>query len=314
MDTVHDDTQTMVNALRATLAAGDVSNSGQVRTQIEAYLGPETSARLRPQVHQVAVAAEENLPANLTRISPLTSDTLQRLSQELADARGWTPVIAQRTTQLWAYALGFEDLAATSWSRDPAREGPERPGHAAPSNPDLTLLPPEPERLSSQSINQAMEQPPTAGWPKPKKMLARHSTTLEGAPSLGSTLGYDGLGLAPFTIAIVALLVVLLVPVLVVGAAGFLLPVIGIVIAGWLASRQGRGALTASPAGLEFIPYDSRMTAPKPEQVYTASWSEVIAEPGLVTTFRFAGHRVQVGPLNRRFARAATAQVSGSAQ
>jgi hypothetical protein len=129
----------MVAALRAVLASDpeDAGRPSRLRLHLDGVLGPDEAHRLRRLVHQVVAASEDNLPVNLTRIAPLTAESLQRLSGELAQARGWTDVVSRRTTQIWATALGFEELVASSWPREPV---PERPA-AGPvaAHPGLPL-------------------------------------------------------------------------------------------------------------------------------------------------------------------------------
>ena len=86
-----DDFRTMLAALRTAVEAPGADRPGRLRGRLDAALGPEDSARLRRLVHQVVAAAEENVPHDLRRIAPLTPQSLHRLSQDLADARGWTP-------------------------------------------------------------------------------------------------------------------------------------------------------------------------------------------------------------------------------
>ncbi|SFC44970.1 hypothetical protein SAMN04487968_106230 [Nocardioides terrae] len=110
----------VVDALHHALDADPTAGSrpGQLRAELTARLG-ELAPSHRPQIHQVVAAAEDNLPATLTRVAPLTSQSLLRLSEELATGRGWTRATAERTIAIWATALGFGDLVASSWPREP---------------------------------------------------------------------------------------------------------------------------------------------------------------------------------------------------
>jgi len=110
----------VADALRRVLDADPSAGSrpGQLRAELTARLGQLAPAH-RPQIHQVVAAAEDNLPATLTRVAPLTAQSLLRLSEELAAGRGWTLATAERAIATWATALGFGDLVASSWPREP---------------------------------------------------------------------------------------------------------------------------------------------------------------------------------------------------
>lgn len=294
---VSEDYRTMLAALRTAVAApGGADRPGRLRQQLEAALGPEEARRQRRLVHQVVVAAEENLPLDLRRISPLTPQSLHHLSDDLAGARGWTPEAARRVTQLWASALGFADLAAASWPRT------DLDAPAAPPIGEVTLLPPAPPQQVAASPAPTGPHP---SWPTPPTSLARHSSMLSGEPALGATLGYAGMSLPLCVATATTLTAVLCLPILLIGATGALLPLLGVAGAKVLVSRLGRGALVASATGIEFVPYDVSLRTPRPHQAFGAPWSHVSVETGRVSAVRLAGRRVQVGPRNRRFADAA---------
>lgn len=283
-----EDVQLLLTALRRAVAApGAAERPGRLRQQLDAALGPEDSTRMRRQVHQIVAAAEENVPHHLRRISPLTAQSLQRLSDDLAAARGWRPDAAQRTTQLWATALGFADVAASSWPRAVAPPG------------EATLLPPSAPAPPAPS-------PVPRSWPRPPTSLARHATMLSGEPAVGATLAYAGMNLTACVVGMVSLTVLLCLPVIAVGATGFLLPLLGLGGARLLIGRLDRGALVASATGLEFVPYDISMRTPRSQHAFGAPWSQVEVGLGRVSALRFAGRRVQVGPRNRSFAEAAS--------
>ncbi len=301
------DFRTLVAALRSALTTGSgaAERPGQLRLRLEEELdaSEDTDAgRLRRLVHQVVAAAEENLPANLTRIAPLTAESLRRLSSELADARGWSLDAAQRTTRIWAAALGFEELVASSWPRTP-----ERPQPATPISADVlepTAAPP----------GQEPTPPPAkrpASWPPLRKAVAAHSRSAAGEETLGAAQAYAGMSLPLFAGALVLLVLVLIAPVLFLDAVGLLLPVVGAAVAAVLVRFLGYGALVATRSGLEFTPYDGPMRKARPDRAYSASWSEVTVEPGYFSTVRFAGHRIQLGPRNRNFADALAAYDGG---
>lgn len=295
-----DDFMTMLVALRTAMAAPGADRPGRLRGRLDEALGPEDSARLRRLVHQVVAAAEENLPHDLRRIAPLTPQSLHRLSQDLADARGWTPDAARRTTQLWASALGFADLAASSWPREP--QGPQP---ASAPAPEATQLPPQ------QAPAVRADAAPVP-WPKTPKTFAAHTTTRSGEPALGATLGYAGMSLPLCVTAGVALVVVLCLPIFLVGAKGGLLPILAIVGGRVLVSQLGRGAVVASASWIEFTPYDVSLRKPKPEGAFGAAWSQVELERDTVSVLRFAGRRVQLGPRNRAFVAAAAQRIEAS--
>lgn len=291
-----DDFKTMLVALRAAVEAPGADRPGRLRGRLEAALGPEDSARLRRLVHQVVAAAEENLPHDLRRIAPLTPQSLHRLSQDLADARGWTPDAARRATQLWASALGFSDLAASSWPRDPEMvESGALTGTA-------TQLPPAPVPVTPHAAARAP-------WPAIAKTFAAHTTTRSGEPALGATLGYAGMSLPLCVTATISLTVLLCLPIVFIGATGGLLPILGVLGGRVLVGRLGRGAVVASASGIEFTPYDASLRSPQPEKAFGAPWSQVEVERDTVSVLRFAGHRVQLGPRNRAFVEAAAHRV-----
>jgi hypothetical protein len=293
-----DDFRTMLAALRTAMETPGADRPGRLRGRLDAVLGLEESTRLRRLVHQVVAAAEENLPHDLRRIAPLTSQTLHRLSQDLADARGWTPDTARRTTQLWASALGFSDLAASSWPREP-----DRPRPPVALAPETTQLPPQ------QVAPAVRRDGAPAPWPATPKAFAAHTATRSGEPALGAALGYAGMSLPLCVTALVTLTVVLCLPILLIGATGVLLPLLGVVGARVLVSRLGRGAVVASEGWIEFTPYDTSLRKPQPERAFGAPWSQVEVEKDTVSVLRFAGRRVQLGPRNRAFVEAVAQRV-----
>lgn len=313
MQDVSEDFTTMLTALRMAVATpADVARPGRLRQRLEEVLGQEDSIRLRRLVHQVVAAAEENLPHDLRRITPLTPQSLHRLSNDLAAARGWTPDAARRTTQLWASALGFGDLASSSWPRqaDPA---PQLPAYA-PVHLSATLLPGAPDAVvgAPQDPPAPHRRGPTPVWPPVPRNFARHTSNLAGEPAIGVCLAYAGMSLTTCAVLVVAMTVVLVLPIVVVGATGGILAVLGIAGAKVLIARLGRGALIASARGLEFIPYDTSLRKPRPEESFGAVWAQVSVAPAQVTRVRVAGRRVQVGPRNKAFVTAVMARAGTS--
>lgn len=319
MQDVSEDFRTMLAALRAAVAnPADAARPGRLRQRLEGALGPQDSVRLRRLVHQVVAAAEENLPHDLRRITPLTTQSLHRLSDDLAAARGWSPDAARRTTQLWASALGFGDLASSSWPRGAEDR------HAPAAHPSLplsaTLLPgapplqptPQPAPLFTPLATPPAVRTPPAGpalaWPPVPKNLARHTTNVAGEPALGVCLAYAGMSLTLCVVLVVAMTVVLLLPIIVLGGTGGILAVLGAGGAKLLINRLGRGALIASTRGLEFVPYDTSLSKPRPEKSFGALWPQVSVAPAGVSQVRIGGRRVQVGPRNKAFVAALAAR------
>lgn len=131
-----DDHALIARALRAaaTAQSGAATRPGQLRSRLEAELGPVPARRLAAQVHQLVAAAEEHVPAMLTDLAPLTAQSVDRIASDLATTRGWAFATAQRATMLWAGALGLFDRAqARSDDSVPAHDS--TPGPAVPTQP-----------------------------------------------------------------------------------------------------------------------------------------------------------------------------------
>jgi hypothetical protein len=307
----------MADALRHVLGAStDPARPGRLRMALAARLGPEDSHRLRALLHQVVIAAEENLPTALRRISPLTTEALRRLSTELATARGWNEEAAERTTRVWVAALGREDLAHAAWGPSATVSRPAPDTHhpvpldvtVAPPGPSPARLAPAPPRAPHATSAGGGPPPPGTGWPKAPTQLAAHTHARSGEPARGVVLAYSGMNLVLCVVLVLLLLTALLVPVVVWDVTGLLLPVVGMLLASLLVRGLRRGALVATDGGLEFTPYDQLLRKPRPEGGFAAPWPEVSVSEGYVSALHLAGHRVQVGPRNRAFARlAATA-------
>jgi hypothetical protein len=290
----------MVAALRAVLASDpeDAGRPSRLRLHLDGVLGPDEAHRLRRLVHQVVAASEDNLPVNLTRIAPLTAESLQRLSGELAQARGWTDVVSRRTTQIWATALGFEELVASSWPREPV---PERPaaGPVAAHPVAATSVPPAPPAPRAAATAPA--------WPAPSRQVARLTHGLEGG-AWAAVVGYAGLPLALVAALFTALVIVLCLPIFLLDANSGLLTVVGVALGSLLARQLGQGVLTAAPGGLTFTPYSSGLRAARPDKAFEVPWTQVEVREGFVSRLDLAGRSIQVGPGNRAFARAAAAR------
>lgn len=258
-------------------------------------------------VHQIVAAAEENIPVSLTRISPLTAESLARLSTELAGARGWSPQTAERTIRIWATALGLHDPEVRSWPQAavaarPRADAPARPPlepTAVPSTPPRSPIAPAPaDGFSPMAVSGHVE------WPTPVKGVAVHTHAKSGEPALGAAMAYAGMPLLLVVSLIVALTVVLLIPVVFLDVMGPLLPLIGFGLASLLMRRLGPGVLVATESGVEFTPYGGLTRKERPQHTFGAGWRDVSVQPGYVSRIRFGGRTVQVGPRNRRFAEA----------
>lgn len=316
-----------VDALRSALATDPMAATrpGQLRQKVETALGPDEAARRRPLVHQVVAAAEENLPGYLTRIMPLTAQSLRQLSDELAGARGWNDATAQRVTQIWAHALGFSGVADDWPDQEPTAPPSPVVDRTAPRGPlpvdGATALPPaavvanhvssEPAPplpappMSAPSAAPPMSTPkePTP-WPAPSRRLARrHSRSSGGEPALGIVRAYAGMSLRLY-IAIAVVFVALII----LGIVLFhlIVGVIPVLLVVFLMRRALKdGVLVATATGLEFTPYTAFGNRPKRDGVFSAPWGEVTGEDGPFAIFEMAGRRIQLGPLSRRFASAA---------
>lgn len=288
------DDSTLADALTTVLATDPeaVSRPGQLRQRLERTLGAEQSGRLRPLVHQVVVAAEENLPGHLTGISPLTGQSLHQLSAELAAARGWNQATAQRVTQIWAHALGFGAIS----DRWPT-------GEPAPM--------PAPVRLADGATAlPSSATPHAATWPPvPRRLSKHHRTSSTGDPVVAAAWGYAGMPLQAY-IAIVLVVVALIVLAFVLTKVivGGLVVVLVVLL---LRKAQRPGALLATAHGLEFVPYTVLASKPRDEGWFSAPWPLVTLDEGTFSVLQLDGRRVQLGPMNRAFARAAAAYAGG---
>ncbi|HEX3932977.1 MAG TPA: hypothetical protein VHW64_19985 [Nocardioides sp.] len=313
-----------VDALRSALATdpGAATRPGLLRQKLESALGPDEASRQRPLVHQVVAASEENLPGYLTRIMPLTAQSLRQLSGDLAAARGWNLATAQRVTQIWAHALGFSGVADDWPAAEPVAgaAASDRPPEAPAPVPVAggTALPPAPAAGEAFPLDvvAANETGPAVGdgspavgasaptpWPRPSRRLARrHSRTATGESALGVTRGYAGMSLWVY-IPVVSIFVLLLVATFVV--LHLLLGVLPILVVVYLMRRALKaGVLVATASGLEFTEYSALGNRPKPGGLLAASWGEVTAVDGTFAVVQMAGHRIELGPLGRQFARA----------
>ena len=294
------ETRVLIDALRSALSGQSMPvHVGHLRLQVEAALGREQAVAQRRQIHQVMAAAEEHLPSRLLQMRPLTVATLARLSSELAAARSWSSPTAERTTRIWAAALGFQDLAEAEW---PEHVPSLRPSASVGSlNVDVTSPPPAAPRSNAEVV-----------WPAPSGRLAKkHSTSSTGAPSLGVVVGYAGMALPVYLGLLLALTVVLVVMLfLLPPIAVVVLPLIGFGLGTVLTRMAGQGALVATEAGLEFVRFTGLMGRPAPEPSRVCGWHQVVVEVGNFSTVALDGERIQVSPFGRAFAQAASERAS----
>ena len=92
-------------------------------------------------------------------------------------------------------------------------------------------------------------------------------------------MGYSGMPLPAFAASITGLLVVLCLPVLLIGATGFLLPVVGVLVASLLVRKLGCGALVATDSGGVHAVRQRAQAAARARRS-TAPWSEMTVERG----------------------------------
>jgi hypothetical protein len=319
----------LADALRTVLQNGtaDPGRPGLLRSQLMTVLGPEQAQRLRSLVHQVAGAAEENLPGNLSRIAPLNGESLRRLSAELAEARGWSTAAAQRATTVWACALGFDAVATSPWSQ--GTEGVARPRPSQqplPPPTDVTAPPPPPD---ARSVHSAAQAPPSAipaapasrpagpaSWPRIPRQLRAHEVSKAGEKTYGAAQGYSGALSFALALGIVAVTLTAMAVTLwtVPGRPVRIGAVVAAVLIMRVLVRQLQyGALVAAPSGVEFTPYHGNMRKERPEETVAAPWSDVRVQEGIVSQVHFGEHRVQLGPRNRAFATAVAAMAGKGA-
>jgi hypothetical protein len=103
----------LATRLRRAVASADPGwavQPSRLRRALVDELGPD-GHRFRSQLHQLVVAADENIPVRLRRTgwSPEVRD---ELAAALMAARGWTEAAAAWTVTTWAAALDLIDPAA----------------------------------------------------------------------------------------------------------------------------------------------------------------------------------------------------------
>jgi hypothetical protein len=124
-------------------------------------------------------------------------------------------------------------------------------------------------------------------------------------------LAYSGMSLVWCAALVLLVLAASLLPVILLDVTGILPALLATALASVLVRALRRGALVATDVGVEFTPYDQALRRPRPDGGFAAPWREVNVIEGYVSVLELAGHRVQVGPRNRAFARNA-ALASGS--
>lgn len=296
------ETSDLVDALRAALSGQAMPvHVGQLRLRLEGALGPERTRAMRREVHQVMAAAEEHLPSRLTQVRPLTVATLARVASELAVARSWSPPTAERTTRIWAAALGFENLAQAEW---PAHQASQRPSASIDSlGIGRTAPPPGPAAVESR-----------VAWPTPPKaQLKRHPTSSIGEEPLGIAPTYAGMPL-PVYLGSLAGLTALLIVVLFLAPpiVGIFLPVVGFGVGTVLTRAAGQGTLVATSEGIEYTPNTGLTGRPAAEPTGKAPWRNVEVEVGTFSSITFSGKSHQLSPRGRAFAEAAASAAGSS--
>jgi hypothetical protein len=298
----------LVAALRAAISAssGAAARPGQLRARIDEALGPD-APRFRREVHRLVAAAEDHLPANLTRFGPASPETLDRLAAELAHVRGWTIDAAQRTTALWAAALGV--APGLSWSDPPVQAPPREATPPAPVTAQTAL--PEPVVPPPAAVPPPVAAPSVAApsWPATNARRVHLVQGLAPTETPPVCTAYAGVSLAlvaaeaAVLIAAIWVLILFTSPgVAVAVAAGVVVLFVGLTIA-----TLRRGLLIATPTGLRFVPLGPLPQRPRIEDIQDASWAEAQVNVGTVSIVSFRDLRLQLGPRNGGFARAAAA-------
>ncbi len=117
---------TVLAALRTALEADRsayASRPSQLRARLIRILG-EDATTFRRDLHLVVTALDENVPTELRAAAPLSRADIERHSEALAAARGWTNDAGSTAVQLWVSALDLELSGADPWPAPPA----QRPG------------------------------------------------------------------------------------------------------------------------------------------------------------------------------------------
>jgi hypothetical protein len=110
--------QQIVDHLRHALASADpmwVSQPSRLRRALVDELG-SGGHRYRSEIHQLVVAADENVPARLRRAG-WSPDVRDELASALIAARGWTQAAATWAVSTWAAALELDDTAVPRSAR-----------------------------------------------------------------------------------------------------------------------------------------------------------------------------------------------------
>ncbi len=108
-------------AVLVRLPVTQVRGSAHLRYELGRELTETDRTQHRRRVHMVCAAVDENLPARLGDLQPLTPDDLDHLARDLAAVRGWELEAAESVVTIWAGALG-------------ARPGVESAGDGAVTN------------------------------------------------------------------------------------------------------------------------------------------------------------------------------------
>ena len=312
VNTIAVDDAVLGRALRAAATAGPgaASRPGQLRSRLEAELGPEQALRLRAPLHQVVGAAEEHVPATLSSLAPLSDLKVDRVAADLAAARGWTFPVAHRAAVLWAAALGLLDASAPDSLEavsDPSRPALAPTPTAAPQDwpvaggrieaaDDAERPSDEPTDAASPAAGAGEDashaqagsgalRPSDPSWPPVPPRLAKHIRAAQLDPPLAAARATRGRLPGRVLVAIVAPLCVGAIVLIAAGGRIGLLPVLLLM---GLSRLCQPGVVAVYADHVTFLPL-AGLHWKRPSQV-TAAWADVTVGPG-------AFPHLQVGPV-----------------
>lgn len=117
MDT---DVTAALAAVLVRLPVTQLRGGAHLRYELRRELPDADLERQRRRVHMVCAAVDENLPARMGDLQPLTRDDLDHLARDLAAVRGWDVDAAESVVTIWASALGAPCTAEAA--REPTGE------------------------------------------------------------------------------------------------------------------------------------------------------------------------------------------------
>lgn len=146
--------EVVVDALRAAVSssAGVATRPGLLRVRLESALEPDGD-RFSAVTHQVVAAAEENLPSLLAGLAPITAESVERVTAQLASTRGWSESTALRTVLIWADALGLERPATIKVPTAPATFSRWLDATVDGDAAGITMVPPPPACPQSPPVD-----------------------------------------------------------------------------------------------------------------------------------------------------------------